>query len=772
MSQLHRIAKAREEPAKGSVVFVHGLAGDPFKTWQHDARSGSSWPQWIADSLPRVDVFSLGYDASPSDWLGTTMPLFDRAKQVLAWLEEIAHRPMILVGHSMGGLLAKELVRHGITGGVDEWKSVAEQIKGIAFLATPHVGADLAGVLNKLGKVLRTTVSLEELEKNEPYLRQLNEWFRNNAPGLGLSTISFYETRRIGGALVVDASTADPGIQGAASIPLDADHISICKPDSREGLLHTRVRRFVEECIDESATGEGHISPGAEGHPAKLFVSYKRNIPSDSKLAEFLCQGFRTAGHEVFIDVTMVVGTDWVDEIARRIDWCDYLVVLLSEPAVQSEMVQAEVRLAHQNRRSDGKPAILPIRVNYGGPLGYELDAYLSRIQFVTWAGSQDSARVLAKLREAIEVASTRSPNISSSLDELDAAAPDDRSRDRRRPSAAEDPRVLIRPGGTIKINDEFYVRRDADELIDGTAQLNGETLVIKAARQMGKSSLLIRYLAACKHFDKQFAFIDFQSFSEEELGEYSTLLRGLGHILLRAFRLDADPGLAFDSQRDFTNFVEDKILKPIGAPVTIAMDEVDRVLGRPYQGDFFSMLRLWHNERAKPFSPWEDVDLALVIATEPYLLIDKAEQSPFNVSPAIELGSFERAALDEINESYGSYLEETELDQLYELLNGHPYLSRLAFYRLLAPPGLAFRTLMAEAFKSDGTFGDHLRSRLFLLRQQPELLAAMRQVIAKGRAPNDNSYYRLHGAGLVEREGTKVVPANLLYAGFFRQLQ
>src|SRR5262249_55426916 len=127
------------------------------------------------------------------------------------------------------------------------------------------------------------------------------------------------------------------------------------------------------------------------------------------------------------------------------------------------------------------------------------------------------------------------------SLDELDLSAPRQRSRDRRRPQVAEDPRVLLPPGGTIKLEDDFYLRREADEHIEKIAKLRGQTLVIKAPRQMGKSSLLIRYLAACKAADKQFAFIDFQSFSEADLSQLSTLTRRIAQILLRALKRKED---------------------------------------------------------------------------------------------------------------------------------------------------------------------------------------------------------------------------------------
>jgi AAA-like domain/TIR domain len=504
---------------------------------------------------------------------------------------------------------------------------------------------------------------------------------------------------------------------------------------------------------------------------AKLFISYKRSMPADEKLAHAIRDSFQAAGHEVFIDVGMKVGTDWVAEITQRIKWCDFLIVLLSKPAVESEMVQAEVRLAHHRRGHDGRPGILPIRVNYTDVLDYELDAYLGRIQNVKWTDDGDTDRVIAELRRSIADIDPKSFASTPSLDELDLTAPA-RTRDPRRPQASEDPRVLLPPGGTIKLDDDFYIRRDPDGAIERTAKLRGRTLVIKAARQMGKSSLLIRYLAACKAADKQFAFIDFQSFSEADLSGFPTLARRLAQVLLRAFRLPSDAGLDFPSPLDFTFYVEDKILRAVGTPMTIAMDEVDRLLGRPYQSEFFSMLRHWHNERAQPSSAWAHVDLALVIATEPYLLISQADRSPFNVTPAVELGPFLRPHLDQINGSYGAPLDDPELDQLYDLLAGQPYLTRLAFYRLVSSLEVSFDGLMAQAADSDGPFGEHLRSRSFLLQQQRDMLTAMQTVITRNAELDRDAFYRLHAAGLVDRRGKDAVPANLLYARFFKHLQ
>lgn len=206
---------------------------------------------------------------------------------------------------------------------------------------------------------------------------------------------------------------------------------------------------------------------------AKVFISYKRSVSSDEKLAQALFEHFSGSGHDVFIDVGMKVGTDWVGEITKRIGWCDFLIVLLSNSAVESEMVQAEVRLAHQRRRQDGRPAILPVRVSYKGALGYELDAYLGRIQYIHWANDGETARVIRELAGSIE-GHEKPLHPAPSLDELDLAAPEKVSESGRRPCASEDPRVLLPPGGTIKLDDKFYVARSPDDQINKMAKLRG----------------------------------------------------------------------------------------------------------------------------------------------------------------------------------------------------------------------------------------------------------------------------------------------------------
>jgi hypothetical protein len=494
----------------------------------------------------------------------------------------------------------------------------------------------------------------------------------------------------------------------------------------------------------------------------RYFISYRRSAANDNRLAHFLHDRLRAVGHETFIDVGMPVGTDWSAEIDRRIDWCDALVVLLSEHSIQSEMVQGEVRRAHQRRRLDGCPRILPVRVAYHGPLDYELDSYLGRLQYARWEGKDDDEQVLAAILcgEPLALASLSPPGPIAA--------------DGARPQPSMDPRTLCQsPGGTLSVDDPFYVRRPADDHIEALAQQIGRTLVIKAPRQMGKSSLLSRYFAACRKQGKVASYIDFQRFDDQSLRDYLTFLAEFADQLLYTLGLDdGEPVPTFPRQQRFIRFVRDRILARIGGPVVFAFDEVDRVLGRPWQGDFFAMLRSWHNDRAVD-SEWRKMDLALVIATEPYLLIERPDQSPFNVVTPTELPPFGPAEVAAVNVAYGAPLAPSDLAQLMELLNGHPYLTRLAFFRLSTTAGLTFPALIETAAGDDGPFRDHLRAKLLALQHNAPLLATVKHLIMHRAPPDPDSYWRLHGAGLVARNVIgEVVPANLLYARFLRHLR
>jgi len=232
-------------------VFVHGLGDNSPEAWR--APNGHYWPESLAEEFAGGQFWTLGYSATTFWGPGTGMALADRATSLLRFLANsgIGGRPLIFVGHSLGGLVVKALLRQSAIMNVPALEPIGKNTRGVVFIATPHSGAKVATVANALRL---TGVSARDLNADSADLLELGTWYRNNAVRLGYATYSFAETRAYGMppfgiplVMVVGRSSADPCVQGAVCEPIDANHITICKPESRDAAVYVGVRAFIEQ---------------------------------------------------------------------------------------------------------------------------------------------------------------------------------------------------------------------------------------------------------------------------------------------------------------------------------------------------------------------------------------------------------------------------------------------------------------------------------------------------------------------------------------------
>lgn len=488
--------------------------------------------------------------------------------------------------------------------------------------------------------------------------------------------------------------------------------------------------------------------PRAAARPARVFVSYKRNVVPDEPLALRLRGALAAAGHDAFIDQGLTIGVDWAREIQRQIESCDYLIPLLSAESVHSEMVAQEITFAAQHHAQTGRSRLLPVRVNFHEPLPYQLSHVLDAIQYALWTGEADDGRLLQQLLDALdEQAALPSPPPLTPPDFPAIHAP--------RPAA--DPRFLEQlrePGGTVHLSSQFYIERAGDEVLRRELlQSFGTTTTIRAARQTGKSSLLIRGVRQARQAGAQVVLIDLQPMEVEALSSLDSFLKTLAMSIVMKLRLDpaeverAWRGALGPSDK-LTYLMEEYVLLQGEGTIVLALDEADRLLRTPFHDSFFGLLRFWCNSRAIN-ELWDRLDIVMVISTEPHLLISDVTQSPFNVGTRIRLEDFSPEQIAALNERYQSPLTLAELPALRELFGGHPYLVSKALYSV-ATRQLSWPQLLAVAAANESPFGDHLRRYLWMLRDQPELRDALRQVAQRGRCPDEAAFYRLMQAGLI----------------------
>jgi AAA-like domain/TIR domain len=499
------------------------------------------------------------------------------------------------------------------------------------------------------------------------------------------------------------------------------------------------------------------------------MISYKRNVEPDEPVALQIREAL-SRQHDVFIDQEMPVGTRWAERIESEIGQADFLISILSGQSVHSEMVEAEIATAHRLAQTQGgRPAILPVRLNYREPFQYPLSAYLDHINWAFWQGPEDTTRLIGELLRAVSGGDL----ISHAAPTRPGPAPKDASSPIRPPPSSAQPPSLDLPEGTMDLESAFYVERPSDRVALETIRRQGVTITIKGPRQMGKSSLLIRTIEVARAVDKRIAFLDFQLFDKSALTDADRFFRQfcawLTDVLDLQNRLDEYWDVPLGNSQRCTRYVSRYLLPELGSPLVLAMDEVESIFETDFRSDFFGMLRSWHNGRAtEPI--WKKLDLTLVTSTEPYQLIENLNQSPFNVGQVIDLVDFEPAQVADLNVRHGQPLGADDERRLMELLGGHPYLVRRALY-LVASQQITAAALFAQATDDRGPFGDHLRNHLFRLHDKKDLVRGLLQVINKQTCPDEGIFWKLRGAGLVRREPTgAVLPRCKLYADYFKE--
>ncbi|MFM7528014.1 MAG: AAA-like domain-containing protein [Nodosilinea sp.] len=507
--------------------------------------------------------------------------------------------------------------------------------------------------------------------------------------------------------------------------------------------------------------------------PARLFISYKRDVTPDEPVALAVYQALGQT-HPVFIDQAMAIGTAWAERIEQELQQSDVLITFLSAHSVHSEMVLAEIETAHRLIKQSGKPVILPVRLAYREPFVYPLSAYLNPINWALWESEADTPRLIEELGRAIAGASLPIDSESGKR-QLTALPPAPEPGPAiPPPRTAAQPLPLEPAEGTMDPESRFYVEREVDAVALAAIQRQGVTLTIKGPRQMGKSSLLMRAMDAAIRANKQVAFLDFQLFDQAVLDQADRFYRQFCLSLTEQLGIPdrvADywqPGRG--QVQCCTRYLQDHVLKAVGGPLVLAMDEVDRMFDADYQSDFFSMLRNWHNSRALPmYRLWKQLDLALVTATEPYHLITNLNQSPFNVGEVILLTDFSPDQVADLNQRHGSPLTPAQTDQLHQLLHGHPYLVRRALY-LVAGQQITLARLLDQARADNGPFGDHLRYHLFRIYDKPDLVQGLLQVIRTQSCPDERIARLLVAAGLARREDQRLLSRCPLYGDYFQE--
>jgi transcriptional regulator with XRE-family HTH domain len=333
----------------------------------------------------------------------------------------------------------------------------------------------------------------------------------------------------------------------------------------------------------------------------------------------------------------------------------------------------------------------------------------------------------------------------------------------------------LEHPSGQVPLDSPFYIKRfPIEERCYEQIHKPGSLIRIKAPRQMGKTSLLARIIDKSHSQGDCTAILDFQLAAQEIFVNSDKFLRwfcaSVGLALNIPNKLSDYWDLAeiVGSSMACKAYFEEYLLPIINKPLTLGLDEVDKVFEYPeIYRDFFGLLRALHEE-GKRREIWKKLRLVVVHSTEVYVPLD-INQSPFNVGLSVELPEFNYQQVLDLSQKYQLHWDETEVEQLMMLVGGHPFLVRLALYHV-ANKNFTLTQILQNPTSSSSIYADHLRRQSLILTQQPELADAMKDI-----ATNKNvklptvTKFKLQSIGLVKLEGDGVVPRCNLYKQYLQ---
>jgi tetratricopeptide (TPR) repeat protein len=342
-------------------------------------------------------------------------------------------------------------------------------------------------------------------------------------------------------------------------------------------------------------------------------------------------------------------------------------------------------------------------------------------------------------------------------------------------------------PGGTLRPDAPSYVKRPADDELFGLA-LAGKFCYVLTARQLGKSSLMIRTAQRLQAEGVKTVSIDLSSIGTEVTTEqwYQGLILNLKTQLMLPIDLEtwhAEHASLGPVQR-FTRFLRDVVLEEIEDPVVVFVDEIDTTLRLDFSDDFFAATRFIYNARAND-SVYNRLTFVLLGMAMPTDLIKDHTRTPFNIGEGIALREFSRQdalvlerGLRDVCPEQG----EAIFARIFYWTSGHPYLTQ-KLCSTAAEKGNGHWTdervdsLVQDLFISEEarreTNLQFVRDSINASPERRKLLTLYRRIYGGKEVPEDERSLiqnRLKLFGLVRADGGTLKVRNEIYRHVFAE--
>ncbi|MCJ1250637.1 hypothetical protein MMC30_007865 [Trapelia coarctata] len=231
------------------LVLVHGAHGHAINSFAcHFTNSSREAREalWALDALPKAletvgivpRIMTYGWNAD--SWLDSTHSMNTECETLIKALESersnTPNRPIVFIGHGIGGLLIKQTVNEIVDAGM--CRDIENPVKGCYFFAVPHHKPDsadgFASILADMEVALQQNGPqrpelVKSLKPRNRVILNLSSVFNDICSEHGIATVSFYEDSKTGDCSVVPKELAILDKRPGKSYGTNSDYRDILK---------------------------------------------------------------------------------------------------------------------------------------------------------------------------------------------------------------------------------------------------------------------------------------------------------------------------------------------------------------------------------------------------------------------------------------------------------------------------------------------------------------------------------------------------------------
>ena len=332
--------------------------------------------------------------------------------------------------------------------------------------------------------------------------------------------------------------------------------------------------------------------------------------------------------------------------------------------------------------------------------------------------------------------------------------------------------------GGTVQAGGGIYLPRPADDELLRHC-LDGDFCYVLTARQMGKSSLMVRTAERLEAAGTRAVIIDLTRLGTTLQADQWYL--GLLDELVEQLDLEVDYKAWWETHAHLGpthrlgRFLRESVLDALDSPLVIFIDEIDTTLSLSFSDDFFAAIRACYNARSTD-PAYKRLSFVLLGVATPGDLIRDPQRTPFNIGQRIGLTDFNFKQALPLAEGFDlpPALAAQVLKWVLDWTGGHPYLTQRLCRALLENPPLPPVEGRGEGEWNETSIAEVVEQTFFGEKsKQDGNLGFVRDMLTL-RAPDVRkvlqAYAKVRAGKKVKNEEQSLVVSHLKISGVVRE--